>query len=87
MGHCQGSGTVAGTGATDQNVPLPGDDQLFLKMKAWVEGDTAPDTIVLQSMDKSASQPICVFPRKAVYTGPAPATGAEVSSAANYTCQ
>ncbi len=89
MGHCSGSGTVPGTRASAATVPLPGDTQLFAKLVDWVENGNAPDAIVLQSGDPlaPASQPICVYPQLARYTGPSPAPLTTVTNAVNYVCQ
>jgi feruloyl esterase len=85
MGHCAGVGTVNGSAspaATANSVPLPATGQLFNAMTAWVESGTAPNSIVLNSADKSVSMPVCPYPQKATYTG-----SGSITAAASYTCQ
>lgn len=85
LGHCGGVGSVSGSAgpAADANsVPLPAPTQFFDAMVDWVENQTAPDRIVLQSGDASVSMPVCPYPKKPAYTGSGP-----VTSQASYTCQ
>ena len=85
LGHCGGVGSVSGSSspAADVNsVPLPASDQMFDALVAWVEQQTAPDRIVLQSADGSVSRPVCPFPKKATYSG-----SGSTASEGSYTCQ
>lgn len=87
MGHCSGYGGVPGTAGPVQSagtVPLPAADRqdLYANLVDWVENGKAPTSIHLSSADGSASQPICMYPTKATYTG----TGS-IRDAANYSCQ
>ncbi|WP_244119516.1 tannase/feruloyl esterase family alpha/beta hydrolase [Burkholderia gladioli] len=87
MGHCSGYGGVPGTAGPVQSagtMPLPAADRqdLYANLVDWVENGKAPTSIHLSSADGSASQPICMYPTKATYTG----TGS-IRDAANYRCQ
>ncbi|NML43257.1 tannase/feruloyl esterase family alpha/beta hydrolase [Ramlibacter sp. G-1-2-2] len=92
MAHSsQGRGyTVAGANDTIAMPALPGDnnqlptreqDQMFSALQDWVEGGTAPGTIVITSRDKGTTFPICVYPKKATWNGTGPAR-----SASSYSC-
>jgi len=84
LGHCGGVGSVSGSGspvADVNSVPLPAPDQFFNALVGWVESQSAPDQLVLQSANGSVGMPVCPFPKKATYSG----TGS-VTAAASYTC-
>jgi feruloyl esterase len=80
MGHCAGVGS-AGTTASANTVPLPATDQFFNALKTWVEGNTAPASIVLNSANSSVSLPVCPYPQKPTYSG----TGSP-TAASSYSC-
>lgn len=85
MGHCAGIGSatgIAGPANTVNSVPLPRNGQLFKALVDWVETGTAPSSLVLSSMDGSVSQPICMYPQRAVYSG-----SGSITSAPSYSCQ
>jgi len=85
LGHCGGVGSVSGSAGppADTNaVPLPTPDQFFNALVDWVEKQSAPDRIVLQSANASVSMPVCPYPKKATYGG----TGS-ASSEASYSCK
>ncbi|MDB5999140.1 MAG: Feruloyl esterase, partial [Rhizobacter sp.] len=85
MGHCSGVGSVngvAGPANSVNSVPLPASGQLFASLVDWVENGNAPTSIVLKSANASASQPVCMYPTKATYSG----SGA-INDAANYSCK
>ena len=85
MGHCAGIGSVnglAGPANSANSVPLPATGQLFAALVDWVENGNAPSSIVLNSANSSASQPVCTYPKKATYNGTGP-----VTTAASYTCR
>jgi Tannase and feruloyl esterase len=63
-GHCGGVGSV-GPNANPNTVPLPVPGQIFAALVDWVENRNAPDAIVVQSADGSASAPLCPYPQKA----------------------
>jgi hypothetical protein len=76
------------TGATTSvnKVPLPqavtGRDELFTALRNWVESGVAPTRIDVSSADSSVTMPLCLYPKKATYSG----TGSD-KLAANYSCQ
>ena len=53
-------------------VPLPqpatGRDEMFNALRNWVEKGVAPERIDLNASSGNLSLPICVYPKKAVYT-------------------
>lgn len=80
-GH--GHGMPNGTANPHANPPVPAPNQVYTLLTDWVENGKAPESIVLQSADLTGtpkSQPICVYPKKAVYQGGDPLV------AASYTC-
>jgi Tannase and feruloyl esterase len=81
MGHCAGVGSV-GPNANANTIPLPAPNQFFNALVDWVEHRNAPEAVVLKSANASVSQPVCPYPKKAVYQG----SGA-ITDAANYHCQ
>ena len=76
---------ATGENASVSKVPLPqpstGRDELFDALRAWVENGQAPGPINVSSADGSVTMPICVYPLKAMQTGPS------ATSAASYACQ
>lgn len=68
-------------GNNNQN-PTREQDTLFSALVDWVERGTAPESIVLQSRDKSTSYPACVYPKKITWSGTGPAR-----EAASYSCR
>jgi feruloyl esterase len=85
MGHCAGIGSatgIAGPANTASSMPLPASGQLFQALVDWVENGNAPSSLVLSSANGSVSQPICVYPQKAVYAG-----SGSITAAASYRCQ
>ena len=85
LGHCGGVGSVSGSASPAANansVPLPGAAQFFDALVDWVEKQTAPDRIVLQSANASVSMPTCPFPKKPTHDG----TGS-VTAEASYSCK
>lgn len=76
---------ATGANASANKVPMPqpstGRDELFAALRAWVENGQAPGRIDVSSADASVTMPICVYPLKAVQTGPS------ATSAASYACQ
>jgi hypothetical protein len=87
MGHCAGLGSATGVPGTSPQVteatlPLPAKGQLFGVLRDWVEKGTAPEGIILQSADATASGLVCPYPQKPTYSAAAPA-----SSAAGYACR
>ncbi len=84
LGHCGGVGSVTGSSgptADANSVPLPAQGQFFAKLVDWVEHQSAPDQVVLQSADASVSMPVCPYPKKASYSG-----SGSVTAAASYSC-
>jgi feruloyl esterase len=63
MGH----GTPNGTANPTAKPPIPAPGQIYQLLTAWVEQGVAPDRVELSNPDKSISQPICPYPKKAVY--------------------
>ena len=67
-------------------VPMPqpatGRDELFEALRAWVEQGAAPERIDVASRNGSVTMPLCLHPKKAVYTG----SGA-VTLASSYDCR
>jgi len=51
-------------------------------MVDWVETQTAPTALVLNSANSSVSMPVCPYPQKATYNGSGSPT-----AAASYTCK
>jgi len=76
MGHCGGNGTE---GANPNNVPLPA-NQFFTALVSWVESNTPPASIVLNSANSSVSLPVCPYPQKATYNS------GSITAAASYSC-
>lgn len=73
-----------GTGNNAANPPAVAEGQFYQLLTAWVEqGQAAPNTLVLASVDGQLSQPVCAYPQKAVYTGGA---GGDITKAESYTC-
>ena len=81
MGHCAGVGSV-GPNANANTIPLPAPTQFFDALVNWVEKRTAPETLVLKSANASVSQPVCPYPKKAVYQG-----SGTITDAASYRCR
>jgi hypothetical protein len=85
MGHCNGIGSVneiLGPANTANSMPLPASGQLFAALVDWVENGNAPSSFILSSANGSVTQPICLYPQKAVYSG-----SGSVTAAASYRCQ
>lgn len=79
MGH----GFSNGTANPDANVLLPTRGQLYAALTDWVEKGTAPGTLTARSgatAPTPRSQPLCLYPLKAVYSGGDP------DLAASYRC-
>ena len=68
-------------GNNNQN-PTREQDTMFSALVDWVEGGKAPESIVIQSRDKSTSYPACVYPKKITWNG----TGS-AREAASYSCR
>jgi hypothetical protein len=53
--------------------PVPqsalGRDDMFAALQDWVENDTTPETLQLQSLDQTTSLPVCVYPQALSYAG------------------
>lgn len=82
-------GTLASSASVDpatganlaaRRVPLPqpaaGRDELFMALRNWVEKGVAPERIDVRSSDSSVSLPLCLYPRKAIWSGSGSATAA-----------
>lgn len=85
MAHCGGIGTLSPLGgpvADPNSVPLPTSTQFFDLLVNWVENGVAPESVVLNSANASASGLVCSYPKKPTYDGSGP-----VNDATNYTCQ
>lgn len=85
LGHCGGVGSVSGSNspAADANsVPLPAANQFFDALVNWVEKANAPERLVIQSANGSASMPLCPFPKKPVWRG-----SGSVTTESSYVCQ
>jgi feruloyl esterase len=76
MGH----GSPNGTANPAAKPPIPGPGQIYGLLTAWVEQGVAPERVELSNPDKSTSQPICLYPKKAKYQAGNPLV------AASYTC-
>ncbi|MFN4352801.1 MAG: tannase/feruloyl esterase family alpha/beta hydrolase [Hylemonella sp.] len=68
-------------GNSNQN-PTREQDTMFTALVDWVERGTAPESIVIQSRDKSTSYPACVYPKKISWNGTGPAR-----DAGSYSCR
>ncbi|MDZ4073164.1 MAG: tannase/feruloyl esterase family alpha/beta hydrolase [Hylemonella sp.] len=68
-------------GNSNQN-PTREQDTMFSALVDWVERGTAPESIVIQSRDKSTSYPACLYPKKISWNGTGPAR-----DAGSYTCR
>lgn len=68
-------------GNSNQN-PTREQDTMFSALVDWVERGAAPESIVLQSRDKSTSYPACVYPKKISWNGTGPAR-----EASSYACR
>lgn len=62
-----GHGTPNGTANPTARPPVPAPGQIYALLTAWVEQGIAPDRVELSNPDQSISQPICLYPKKAVY--------------------
>lgn len=76
--HCLRSSGVAGSG----NPPIPKVEEWLDLLVDWVENDKAPGQIIANSVDNTASRPICKFPKMAKYDG-----AGDVNKASSYTCE
>jgi hypothetical protein len=76
---------INGTVTQFSSVPLPqsstGRDEMFNALRAWVEKGISPERIELTAASGTFSLPICVHPKKAVFTG------SNMSAATSYSCQ
>lgn len=83
MGHCSGVGSANGTAGVSPaaNPPLPATNQLFNVLVDWVENGKAPETIVVETVDKAVSRPLCLYPKKLAYVS------GDVNAAASYACR
>ena len=78
MGHCQGG-------------PGPNEWDKLAPLVEWVESGKAPDRIVAQHRTEGRmdnERPLCAYPQKAVYAGPAGGENRRANwVAANFRCQ
>jgi feruloyl esterase len=85
MGHCSGGPGTTSFG--NQGAPAPVTDaqhDLLSALDAWVEKGTAPERIIASHVVNGATtrtRPLCLYPRRAVYTG----TGS-TDAAENFVC-
>ncbi len=77
-----GHGNPNGTSNPTAEVPYFMPTQFYDALTAWVEKGTPPDALTLQTLSSTApkTRPICVYPKKIVYTS------GDAGSAASYTC-
>jgi feruloyl esterase len=83
MGHCAGIGSESGSAGpplNTNNVPLPATNQFFMALVNWVENNTPPTSIVLNSANNSVSLPVCPYPQRATYNS------GSITTAASYSC-
>lgn len=75
-----GHGTPNGTSNPAADVPNFAPGQQYELLTQWVEKGIAPDAVTLQSAGGN-SRPVCVYPKKASYSG-----SGDPTKAASYTC-
>jgi feruloyl esterase len=62
------NGSVTPLSAVPLPQPATGRDEMFNALRNWVEKGVAPERIDLNASSGNLSLPICVYPKKAVYT-------------------
>ena len=58
-----------------------GPREWFARLKSWVEHGTAPDAIVMKSLDGSNTRPVCAYPKTVAYVG------GDTNKVASYACR
>jgi feruloyl esterase len=86
FGHCLGVGSSDGRTSVSPpaDPPLPQlvpDNEFYLKLIDWVEGNHAPDNVVVSSSTGVMQRPLCAYPKQLKFSGGDPL------DANRYTCK